>query len=110
MVKKFEIESLKDLKDVLKGVPNKVLKDYGLGIAPEYSDLVQVLCWSNDAELDYTKHMEKYKGWQERLDVLSRLFQNIAYAINQFEENPDEYEDTEPITSKQETKKGVKKK
>ena len=74
----MRIQTLKDLKEALKDIPNKVLGKFGIGQLEESH--LQLLCDEGDDEIDCQEYWEKTTTKYKLLKDISNYFENITKA------------------------------
>ena len=84
----MEIRSLKDLKQVLKDVPNDILDEFGAGWNPEFNeDDVSLMVWSDESE--FVKKWDKAKEVMPEIEDVIKWIQNIGKVGHLIHEDED---------------------
>lgn len=76
----MKIETLKDLKEAMKDIPNEILEKFGAGIDEE--EFVGLLCW--DGSDPYSKYAINTKKYPV-LEDIGNWIENIAKVQDQTE-------------------------
>ena len=96
----MQIKTLKDLKDVLAGIPDNVAADFGAGINSDVSDRVQIMAFSDNAEEDYQRHIEEVHNLNQNLTAIELWLKAIIETQVDADSNDETgYESEEPIHS-----------
>ena len=89
----MKIKNLKDLKEAMKDIPDKILEDFGVGVYED--EFVELLNWGDNPEDEYLKYVEMYP----QLEDIGQWIENISKVQDQFTTH-EEYVTDEPISSK----------
>jgi hypothetical protein len=85
----MKIQTLKDLKEALNEIPNKVLNDFGFGVDSE-TEKVRLLCYAEDAEEEFIKNVNEYPSLQDINNFVNKIFK-VQNEIDNDAEKLDEY-------------------
>ena len=101
-MKKNEIQTLRQLKEAMANIPDKILDTFGFGAWGD-SESVELMCWSEEPEGMYAEYVKKYP----QIEEINKWIQNILKVHDKIDDDEDTtevFEMDEPISSKDKIK------